>query len=80
MAEVKSQIMRITLDVEKHEVTSVEDQYGKPVPPVGTAGIAAIPMPPGGAGQVAILNWHRHNPNCITLNVAGGGQYQVCWP
>jgi len=67
--------MVITVDIVSGNVDHVKDENGNNIPQT----LQAASHPPGGPRQVAHINWHRTNPTCITLNVAGGGQYQICF-
>jgi hypothetical protein len=79
MATITSPKMIITVDVKTHTIDSVKNASGTTIPEVGTEGIEVSPPPPGGYGQVALIKWHHHSPYCITLDIAGGGQYEVCF-
>jgi hypothetical protein len=89
---VTSDEMRITVDVNTHQIKSVEylnpktgkherlPKIGDPHPdPENGKPIVAEPGTTT-AALCAEIKWHHHNPNCITLTDSGGAQYQVCFP
>ena len=71
--------MVIILDVDSGRVDSVKDENGVNISPVGSLS-DLIALPPGGPRDVAKIHWHHHSPGCITLTIAGGGVYQICFP
>ena len=63
--------MKITVEIATGKILNVEDENGTDV----TKTNRPIPNPPH---EVIGVLFKHQGSNCITLNMPGGGSYQIC--
>jgi hypothetical protein len=69
--------MIIYMDIVRGFPDKVTDETGKEYPQILRAE-DAVPPPVGGFREVGNIRWTRTSPDCLVLNVIGGGQYRIC--
>jgi hypothetical protein len=68
----------ITIDVATGAIDSVKKKIGSTETLVNVGSQPATP--PGGFTPCCTVFYYTVNPNCVTINLPGGGSFVVCHP